>query len=42
MSSNPYLAVAAALFAGLDGIDRELEPPAPMAGLIYELPEAER
>ena len=42
VSANPYLAVAAALFAGLDGIDRELEPPAPMAGLIYELPEAER
>ena len=39
-SSNPYLTAAAALFAGLDGIDRELEPPAPMAGLIYELPEA--
>ena len=40
--ANPYLAVAAALFAGLDGIERELEPPAPMAGLIYEQPEAER
>ena len=26
---------------GLDGIRRKLEPPAPMAGLIYELPEAE-
>jgi len=40
-SSNPYLTAAAALFAGLDGIDRELEPPAPIAGLIYEQPEAE-
>ena len=26
-AANPYLAVAAALFAGLDGIERELEPP---------------
>jgi glutamine synthetase len=40
-SSNPYLAAAAALFAGLDGIERELEPPAPFHGLIYEQPEAE-
>jgi glutamine synthetase len=40
-SSNPYLTAAAALFAGLDGIDRELEPPPPIAGLIYEQPEAE-
>jgi len=40
-ASNPYLATAAALFAGMDGIRRKLEPPPPMAGLIYELPEAE-
>ncbi len=40
-AANPYLAIAAALFAGLDGIRRELEPPEPVAGLIYELPEAE-
>jgi glutamine synthetase len=40
-ASNPYLATAAALFAGMDGIRRKLDPPAPMAGLIYELPEAE-
>lgn len=38
-SANPYLAYAAALAAGLDGIRRELEPPAPLAGFIYELPE---
>jgi glutamine synthetase len=38
-AANPYLASAATLFAGLDGITRELEPPAPLAGLIYELPE---
>jgi glutamine synthetase len=41
-AANPYLATAAALAAGLDGIRRELEPPAPLAGLIYELPEAEQ
>jgi glutamine synthetase len=38
-SANPYLAYTAALAAGLDGIRRELVPPAPLAGLIYELPE---
>ena len=27
--------------AGLDGIRRELAPPPPVAGLIYELPEEE-
>jgi glutamine synthetase len=40
-AANPYLAIAAALFAGLDGIRREIEPPDPVEGLIYELPEAE-
>jgi len=40
-AANPYLAIAAALFAGLDGIKREIEPPAPLEGLIYELPEIE-
>jgi glutamine synthetase len=40
-ASNVYLATAAALFAGLDGIKRELEPPPPIKGLIYEQPEAE-
>jgi glutamine synthetase len=40
-AANPYLASAATLFAGLDGIRRALEPPAPLAGLIYELPEEE-
>ncbi|HET7566687.1 MAG TPA: glutamine synthetase family protein [Gaiellaceae bacterium] len=38
-AANPYLAYAAALAAGLDGIRRELAPPAPLSGLIYELPE---
>ncbi len=38
-TANPYLAYAAALAAGLDGIRRELEPPDPLEGMIYELPE---
>jgi glutamine synthetase len=38
-TANPYLAYTAALAAGLDGIRRELEPPEPVEGLIYELPE---
>jgi glutamine synthetase len=38
-AANPYLASAATLFAGLDGIRRELEPPAPLEGMIYDLPE---
>ena len=38
-AANAYLAIAGLLFAGLDGIRRELEPPAPLAGLPYELPE---
>ena len=38
-TANPYLAYAAALAGGLDGIRRELEPPAPIEGMIYELPE---
>jgi glutamine synthetase len=38
-TANIYLAYAAALAAGLDGIRRELEPPAPLEGMIYDLPE---
>ena len=41
-AANSYLAHTAALAAGLDGIRRKLEPPAPLSGLIYELPEAEQ
>jgi glutamine synthetase len=40
-AANPYLVVAGALFAGLDGIRRKLEPPAPIEGLIYEHPDVE-
>jgi glutamine synthetase len=38
---NPYLAFAALLAAGLDGIERELELPPPLEGNAYES-EAER
>ena len=38
-AANPYLASAATLFAGLDGIRRALDPPEPLAGLIYDLPD---
>jgi glutamine synthetase len=41
-TANPYLAYTAALAAGLDGIRRELEPPTPLEGLIYELPEEQQ
>jgi glutamine synthetase len=40
-SANVYLATAAVLAAGLDGIRRSLEPPAPLAGNPYEAPEEE-
>jgi glutamine synthetase len=36
-TANPYLAYTIALAAGLDGINRELEPPEPVIGMIYEL-----
>jgi glutamine synthetase len=37
--ANPYLAVAAALAAGLDGVRRTCEPPAPIDGDVYALPD---
>ena len=33
--ANPYLAVAAALAAGLHGVERECEPPPPVDGDVY-------
>ena len=36
-SSNPYLAFAAMLLAGLDGIRNEIDPPAPIDKDIYAL-----
>lgn len=40
-SANPYLAMAAILKAGLDGIKRKLEPPKPIDQNIYEMKPAE-
>ena len=40
-SSNPYLAFAAMLMAGLDGIQNRTEPPAPVDKDLYELPPEE-
>ncbi len=40
-SANAYLAFAAMLLAGLDGIRRTLDPGDPMDVDLYELPEAE-
>jgi glutamine synthetase len=33
--SNPYLVLAAVVAAGLDGVERELEPPPPTAAMAY-------
>jgi glutamine synthetase len=41
-SCNPYLALAAMLHAGLDGIERDLEAPEPVRENIYEFDEATR
>ncbi|WP_418791616.1 type I glutamate--ammonia ligase [Phosphitispora sp. TUW77] len=41
-SCNPYLAIAAALSAGLDGIKNKINPPAEMAANIYKMTAAER
>ena len=40
-SSNPYLAFAAILLAGLDGIQNRIEPPEPIDKDLYELPPDE-
>jgi glutamine synthetase len=40
--ANPYLAFAAALASGLDGIERELEPPPCFAGDLYAARELPR
>ncbi len=39
---NPYLAFAAILAAGLDGLERKLAPPAPVEENIYEMTDAQR
>jgi glutamine synthetase len=40
-SCNAYLAFAAMLMAGLDGIKNRIEPPAPVDKDLYELPPDE-
>ena len=40
-SSNPYLAFAAQLMAGLDGVRNRIEPPEPIDKDLYELPPDE-
>ncbi|MDR2973410.1 MAG: type I glutamate--ammonia ligase [Propionibacteriaceae bacterium] len=40
-SANPYLAFAACLLAGLDGIQNRIEPAAPIDKDLYELPPEE-
>ena len=41
-SANPYLALAAVIAAGLDGIERQLDPGAPMNADLYAMTSAER
>lgn len=41
-AANPYLALAVCLAAGLDGIKKEIEPPAEVPENIYELDGDER
>ncbi len=38
---NPYLAITAMLAAGVDGIERQLQPPASLAENVYHLSEGE-
>lgn len=40
-AANPYLAAAAMLAAGLDGIDKQIDPGARNEENLYEVPEAE-
>ena len=41
-SANPYLAFAAMMLAGIDGIKNKIEPPEPVDKDLYELPPEER
>lgn len=41
-AANPYLAFAAMLLAGLDGIKNKIEPPSAVTANIYKLSEEER
>jgi glutamine synthetase len=39
---NPYLAFSVMLAAGLDGIEKDMKPPAPVEENVYEMSEKER
>ena len=41
-SANPYLAFTAILAAGMDGIERSIEPPAAVEENIYQMSEEEK
>lgn len=41
-SCNPYLAFAAMLAAGLDGVKNKIEPPPPITGNVYRMSARER
>ncbi len=41
-AANPYLALAGVIAAGLDGVDRALDPGQPVNRDIYEMSDAER
>jgi len=41
-AGNPYLQFATILASGLDGVERKLEPPAPVERDIFKMTEAER
>lgn len=41
-AANPYLAFAAMLLAGLDGVKNKIEPPSPVTANIYKLSADER
>jgi len=40
-SANPYLALAAVLKAGLDGINNKIDPPAPVTRNLYKMTDEE-
>lgn len=41
-AANPYLAFAACLMAGIDGIQNKIEPPAPVEKDLFDLSEEEK
>ncbi|MBR5420395.1 MAG: type I glutamate--ammonia ligase [Lachnospiraceae bacterium] len=40
-AANPYLALAVVLRAGLEGIEKHIEPPAPVEGNLFTMPAEE-